>query len=164
MRGPKPKPVTSRAGHRRQHLTVIPSTASRPRRPPAPAGIGAEARRHWAKIWSTAVARLWDPDADAQQLERYIRNVDEWLKIRPLVAQSPAVRGLRDTVKLNPLARRVEQLENQLRQAEETLGMTPAGRVRLGIAGATAGRLTVEEMARELDMAEAQWDWSAEAT
>lgn len=91
------------------------------------------ARRAWESIWSSPVAKLIDPVADAVPLELWMRDLDEFERISELADEAPVVRQANGTIRPNPLYARLGQLARQLRQWEDRFGLTPRGRQMLRV-------------------------------
>lgn len=133
MRGSRPTTHPSqRVGHRRQPtLTQVPSGTTRV--PVAPTGLSPRVHRVWRLLWKSGAAGTWDPAADLPALTRYIRNLDRWMGHEEIVRKAPVVRGSKGQLRANPLANRMDALDGSLRATEEQFGLTPLGRMRLGI-------------------------------
>ena len=134
MRGSYPQKHPSLlVGHRRHRIPVPAERGTEQPPPPPPKGLLPLTRSQWRKLWRSPVARTWDRDADLLALMRYIGNVDRWLRYEKLVNEVPIVRGSVGQVRPNPLAKRMDALEEQIRAAEDRFGLNAAGRLRLGI-------------------------------
>lgn len=115
--------------------------------PPLPAvefqdgkGWHLQAVVRWREIWASDVAQIWDRSGDMGRLVRYIVTFDGWLKLTEGLAGKELVRGSRGQVRPNPLFGIRAGLENELKMAEEKLGLTPLDRMRLGIEVGGAAR------------------------
>ena len=134
MRGNRPqKHPALLQGHRRHPLPRTLDEGPPLVPPPAPRGLLAGSRRHWHDLWRSPVARTWDRGSDLPALIRYIANLDRWLRYEKLVVQAPLVRGSTGQLRPNPLARRMDALEDQMRSAEDRFGLNAVSRLRLGI-------------------------------
>jgi P27 family predicted phage terminase small subunit len=133
MRGSRPTTHPSqRVGHRRQPtLTQVPSGTTRV--PTAPTGLTPRVHRLWRILWKSAAASTWDAAADLPALTRYFRNLDRWMGHEEIVRKAPVVRGSKGQLRANPLANRMDALDGSLRAIEEQFGLTPLGRMRLGL-------------------------------
>ena len=89
-------------------------------------------------------------DADRGGLERWIRYVDEWARVRRAFVSSRVVEGSTGQPVLNPLAGYIRQLEDAIHRLEERYGLTPYARTRLGIAVGQA-KLTAQALNRQLE-------------
>lgn len=74
-----------------------------------------------------------DLDADGGALRHWILGVDEREKLRAATVRAPLVKGSREQLMLNPLFRRLRDLNREIARAEEHFGMTPLARLRLGV-------------------------------
>lgn len=59
--------------------------------------------------------------------------MDEREKLHAATVRAPLVRGSHEQLMLNPLFRRLRDLNRQIARAEEHFGMTPLARLRLGL-------------------------------
>jgi P27 family predicted phage terminase small subunit len=133
------KPPGQAHGHRRHDANIIPLAAMPPAPPRCPAGLLAGTRRRWDAFWASPSAHAVDPDADLGRLERWIRQVDEYERVRRVVISARLVTGSMGQPVLNPLWAALAQLETQIAKAEDHFGMTPMSRLRLGITAAAGG-------------------------
>lgn len=110
-----------------------------------------------------------DPVADLHRVERWIRAIDEYERVLPVLTKTRLVKGSMGQVVLNPLAAYLDSIKAELARAETELGLTPLARLRLGITYGVA-RLTAEALnaalsaepvtAREAAEAANADDWS----
>lgn len=107
--------------------------AAVPALPLPPGRALAATRRTWEAFWLSDVARAVDPHTDAHRLTRWITCVDEWHRALRLYRAGRLVEGSRGQPAVSPAWRLVSDLEEQLRHAEQALGLTPAARPRLGV-------------------------------
>jgi P27 family predicted phage terminase small subunit len=137
-------------GHRKPKTVAVakrPSTAD----PPAPpSGLGKLAKDLWARFWTSAVAGVIE-DPDLYALKRWIESVDERERLLRAVRKATTVRGSTGQPVLNPLAKRLDQLEGQIERFERQFGMTPKARADLGIATGNAAMTAAQlnDMANE---------------
>ena len=108
------------------------------KRPPAPPGLRSHARGVWRRFWASPVAAAVDADADHEALRHWIYAVDERERLSELTSAQPLIPGIRHTkdrphLILNPLFRRLRDLNREIARAEEHFGMTPLARLRLGV-------------------------------
>jgi P27 family predicted phage terminase small subunit len=87
---------------------------------------------------------------DLAGLERWIVSVDEWARAMRALRRQRIVEGSTGQPALNPLASYVASREAAIMDAEEKYGMTPMGRLKLGIAVGQA-KLTAAELNRALE-------------
>jgi len=143
------KPIAQRQGHRTQAaLVVVPSPLKRTV-PRPPDGLLPSSRKAWRVYWQSDVSRVADP-VDMPRIERWIKTLDEYERVNPILKQTRLVKGSTEQPVLNPLAPYVASLAAELRAAEYELGLTPLARLRLGIFLGQA-RITAEELNRTLD-------------
>jgi phage terminase small subunit len=74
-----------------------------------------------------------DLDAEGEALRHRILCVDEREKLRAATVRAPLVKGSHEQLILNPLVRRIRELNREIARAEEHFGMTPLARLRLGV-------------------------------
>jgi phage terminase small subunit len=74
-----------------------------------------------------------DLDADGEALRHWILCVEEREKLRAATVRAPLVKGSHEQLMLNPLLRRIRDLNREIARAEEHFGMTPLARLRLGV-------------------------------
>lgn len=101
--------------------------------PRLPDGLGEHAAATWAAFWSSRVSGAVDLDADGEALRHWILCVDEREKLRAATVRAPLVKGSHEQLMLNPLFRRIRDLNREIARAEEHFGMTPLARLRLGV-------------------------------
>ncbi len=133
MAGKRQKPpgelVYRRGGRVRPLMSVAPAHIA----PPPPDGLGVHAVAVWAAFWASKVSGAVDLDADGEALRHWIRCVDEREKLRAATVRAPLVKGSHEQLMLNPLFRRLRDLNAEIARAEEHFGMTPLARLRLGV-------------------------------
>jgi P27 family predicted phage terminase small subunit len=127
------KPADRRQGHRSTQKVVDlkPVVGFKPPRPPA--NLLKSSRERWAAFWKTDISRAVE-ESDFYALRRWIEAVDERERLAPVIRKSPTVPGSMGQPVLNPLGRRLTELEKQIEGFERQFGMTPKGRADLGIA------------------------------
>ena len=103
----------------------------------------------WKDFFASEVSEVVGP-ADRYALRRWIEAVDQRERYAELVRDEPTVEGSQGQPVLNPLAKRLDAIENEIRKFEAQFGMTPKARADLGVqtgaAAMTAQRLN--EMVR----------------
>jgi P27 family predicted phage terminase small subunit len=153
-------------GHRQRVLPVRLDEPETGPFPSAPRGLLEATRKRWRELWRSPVASTWDHGSDLPALQRYIANLDRWLRYEKLVVQAPLVRGSVGQLRPNPLAKRMDALEEQMRAAEDRYGLNPVSRLRLGIEVLDTRRSLRElsrPVERELDLPDPRLllrDWS----
>ena len=130
---------------------VVPLQVNR-KVPPAPRGLHATARTVWRDFWASRVSYAVDIQADRYSLQQWIRAVDEVERLNEIAVSQPLIPGSRHTKEkphliLNPLFRRIERLQDDIRRSQEAFGMTPLSRFRLQLSFAEAGR-TIDDLMR----------------
>lgn len=133
MAGKRQKPpgeLVYRRGGRVKPLAVVEASHVSP---PAPEGLGEYARAVWAAFWMSKVSGAVDLVADGDALRHWILCVDERERLRGAVTRAPLVKGSHEQLMLNPLIRRIRELNREVARSEEHFGMTPLARLRLGV-------------------------------
>ena len=115
--------------------------------PKPPGYLKASGRRHWARVWAQARARLCEVDVGA--LERYCHLFD-WcdLLIEQVVEDGFTVPGSTAQPTAHPLLQRIEAVNAELRLLEGRLGLDPSARAALGVAVARRVSKLEELLAR----------------
>jgi len=133
MAGKRQKPpdelVYRRGGRVKSLVPVAPAHVA----PPAPDGLGEHAVAVWTTFWASRVSGAVDLLADGEALRHWILCVDEREKLRAATSRAPLVKGSHEQLMLNPLFRRIRELNREIARAEEHFGMTPLARLRLGV-------------------------------
>lgn len=111
--------------------------------PDPPDGLLSQTRDIWLALWDTDVAMSWRP-SDVIVVRRYVSLLDERARHdAQLNIEGHVVSGSRGQDSAHPLLSRVAQIDTQLTQLEDRLGLSPLSRSRLGLVTAQ-GQLTVE--------------------
>jgi P27 family predicted phage terminase small subunit len=101
--------------------------------PDAPAGLRPESLAAWEGFWASDVARAVQR-ADWRRLTQWIEAVDELAAMRGVLREhGMVVSGSKGQPALNPLVSQIRYLEGVIERAEDAFGMSPAGRMRLGV-------------------------------
>jgi P27 family predicted phage terminase small subunit len=133
MAGKRQKPpdelVYRRGGRVKALVPVAPAQLV----PRSPDDLGDHAAAVWQAFWASRVSGAVDLDADGEALRHWIRCVDEREKLRAATVRAPLVKGSHDQLMLNPLFRRLRDLNREIARAEGHFGMTPLARLRLGV-------------------------------
>jgi phage terminase small subunit len=97
-------------------------------------------RDRWVAWWLSAQAVLVDRALDGMAVERLFRYYDEWERYARLVRSGGRLTpgSVAGTEVVAPAMRAMLSLEAQMRPLEERFGITPVGRMRLGIDFAAA--------------------------
>jgi hypothetical protein len=133
MAGKRQKPpgelVYRRGGRAKPLVPVAAANVA----PPLPDGLGDYAAAVWSAFWASRVSGAIDLLADGEALRHWILCVDEREKLRAATVRAPLVKGSHEQLMLNPLFRRLRELNREIARAEEHFGMTPLARLRLGV-------------------------------
>ena len=107
--------------------------------PPPPTGLLPATRTAWTEFWSSPLARLVQP-ADVPALARLHSLYDERQRAADLIRAERMVPGSKGQMRANPLYSHLSAMDTEIRQLEGQFGITPLGRMRLGVALGDAGR------------------------
>jgi len=133
MAGKRQKPpgelVYRRGGRVKPLVPVAPAHVV----PPSPEGLGEHAVAVWSAFWASRVSGAVDLMADGEALRHWILCVNERETLRAATVRAPVVKGSHEQLMLNPLFRRLRDLNREIARAEEHFGMTPLARLRLGV-------------------------------
>ena len=77
--------------------------------------------------------RVFSPALLFEIPDRVVVSLDEREKLRAATGRAPMVKGSHEQLMLNPLFRRIRELNREIAWAEEQFGMTPLARLRLGV-------------------------------
>jgi len=133
MAGKRQKPPDELVYRRGGRVKALVSVAPAHLTPHSPDGLADHAATVWAAFWASRVSGAVDLDADDEALRHWILSVDEREKLRPATVRAPLVKGSHEQLMLNPLLRRIRDLNREIARAEEHFGMTPLARLRLGV-------------------------------
>lgn len=142
MANRRQKPASALQGRGSQHkgtsaVTLTPDAARRV--PTPPKGLTRDAVAVWRSFWRSPLGGAVDYAGDGPALRRWITlvsNRDALLaQFGPGEWDEPlTVMGSTGQTVLNPLLKFEERLSREIMQYEDRFGMTPLGRMRLGIA------------------------------
>ena len=150
MSGPPPKPAEKRQRRNlRPKMGVV--VATQPEAPPPPAGLLKSLRSAWTALWSSPLARFWDPVTDEPVVRRLWQLYDERERAYRGFRRERLVLGSQGQMVLNPLGRLVAQLDAEIRQLEDRVGLSPRARLQLGITIGEAAR-SLADLNRALDV------------
>ncbi len=149
-RGPAPKPTARRQRRNREPQlevhTGVPDIqpsqlpAVRPEMPPYPKAILKVTRERWAAYWSHEVSTV-ACEVDLPMVERLHRRYDERERAyREIRKVGRLTKGSQGQIILHPLLKYINECEQEIRQLEDRLGLSPAARLRMGAALAGAKR------------------------
>lgn len=97
-----------------------------------PDGLCPEAQRVWDDFWASDISAA-AKRSDHYALRRWIEAVDEREGLMKTVRKSQFVDGSQGQPRLNPLFKRLGEVEKHIADFEERFGMTPRARAALGI-------------------------------
>jgi P27 family predicted phage terminase small subunit len=154
-------------GHREQKVVHL-HPVVKAEIPKPPARLSKGSRELWDAFWKSDVAGAATA-TDHFALKRWIQSVDERNRLLVVVQKATTVRGSTGQPVLNPLAKRLDQLEGQIERFERQFGMTPKARADLGIAIAAMtaeqlNRLARNEPDQDLDPSSNEFDDFIDAT
>jgi hypothetical protein len=120
-----------RTNHVDVGLVVVQGQASS--RPDPPSGLLKATRDAWATYWTSEVASLFKPE-DGAALRRLFRLYDGAERAWREEARMPLVEGSQGQPRPNPAgAHKALELEPHIRALEDRFGITPLGRLKLGV-------------------------------
>ena len=139
------KPVDERAGHRTLPAVLGGGETAlvAPELPEQLAKIPADLRERWSALWTSPVAAVLDPVSDLEPVTRLFKLYA--LGRRLDAAFERQIDWLTNDADASSLfdpqiARVLLSFAGEVRQLEQTLGVTPRGRLVIGAAVAAAGR------------------------
>lgn len=113
---PPCEPVCRRRGRVKPLIQGAPATlASAP-----PEGVGEHALAVWTAFWASRVSGAIDLLADGEALRHWILCIDEREKLRAATVRSPLVKGSDAQMMLNPLSRRIRDLNREIARPRST--------------------------------------------
>lgn len=125
-------------------LVVLSGGAGEP--PALPTVVGPrllkQTREWWEAVWSSQVAGSWEA-SDHPMVARLAKLHDDRERAWRSYRDTPLVDGSQGQPVLNPLRSVVDRCDQEIRQLEDRLGLSPMARHKLGI--------TYGEMHRSLD-------------
>ena len=150
MSGPPPKPTERRQrrniGPRLGLVSSAPATA-----PPAPSGLLKATREAWDALWASPLAQFLDPVTDGPVLRRLWSLYDERERAYRGYRRARLVEGSQGQLVLNPLGRLMMQMDAEIRQLEDRIGLSPRARLQLGITLGEAAR-SLADLNRALEI------------
>ena len=162
-RGPTPKSSARRQRRNRPHLEVHTGVsdiqprpqlpAVRSEMPPYPKSILKVTKQQWAIYWQSEVSSVAG-EVDLPVVERLHRRYDERERaFREIRKDGRLAKGSQGQLILHPLLKYIDQCEQEIRQLEDRLGLSPHARLRMGATMAGTKR-TLEEMKSSFDGAD----------
>lgn len=147
------KAADERAGHRTDLTTLQAGGALvAPGLPERLRGLPDDLQQRWAEVWTSPVAQILDPVSDLEPMTRlfalYRRERQFDMALGNQLAWLSETHD--ETAVFEPgLARIVMAVAGEIRQLEQTLGITPRGRLVIGAAVVAAGKATQQEGERD---------------
>lgn len=141
MKGRKPLPAAVKAAREGRKCPAVPAGPP----PECPPHLGPEARREWDRVIPALVEIGLVGAVDTAILAAYCETYAQWVKASAILEEEGyTASGSNGNIVLNPLARWVTQLKDQLRQQCSELGLTPSSRARLQVPGGEEAEDTLE--------------------
>jgi P27 family predicted phage terminase small subunit len=106
--------------------------------------LSADVRSAWSSFWRSEVAGLV-LDADRPALRRLFEYYELHARMMLAFMAEPFVSGSTGQVVANPAAKEIASLEGRIVALEDRFGITPAGRLKLGIVLGAAAK-SLEDM------------------
>lgn len=152
---PRKKPTSQLLDQRPNRLarrTEIVADADEVRPVPLPPrGLLAATRKRWRDYFTSPVSQAIDLKTDLQAVERFFRLYDEYERCLPVFQEQRLVEGSTGQIVLNPLGNHLNQLQGQMNTLGAQLGMTPLGRLRLGLTLVQARKSALDRFLEGLD-------------
>lgn len=144
-RGPQPKNPADRQRRNKDTLALV--VDNKPAiKPPPPTGMLKASVAEWDAFWASDLARAVERQ-DIPVLERLFLMRDEWARYSKAVRKEPLVEGSQGQPVINPLAKRMNDLQSEIRQLEDRFGLNPAGRAKLNVTFGDAQR-SIQDLVR----------------
>ena len=133
-RGPLPKDPEALLGHRAkaQRQRAEPGAPAAARTPPARAEWRPETRAAWRAFWRSEMAAV-AVAVDLPAIHRLFAMYDQHARAMEVVGKALVVKGSTGQIRANPLADLALKLEASIARLEDSLGLSPAARQRMGI-------------------------------
>jgi len=116
-----------------QRATLSVISGEKPKRPPAPGSLRADARKLWVAYWDDVLAGIVQP-AEIYLVRRWVANVNRYLTLMATADAEPIVEGSQGQTRAHPAYTLALKLEDSIRADEAQLGYGPKNRAALGIA------------------------------
>lgn len=123
--------VNRRGGRGRGLVVAVPTERSMPRFPLRDTQGRRRARDYWRRYWQSPVSAAVDLNADGEALRRWMEAIDEVDRLLPVCQASPLIKGSMGQLVMNPLFRRLSELNRIIEGMEDRFGVTPRSRFRL---------------------------------
>lgn len=151
MSGPLPKPKERR--QRRNKPAALVKFPTAVKAPEIPSGLLKATVELWDKFWGSELAQAVEVSTDTAVVQRLFTLYDERERAFRAYRDERMVIGSQGQAVLNPMARLMSQLDVEIRQLEDRLGMNPVARLRLGITFASAQK-SLRDLNRNLEIDE----------
>ena len=148
---PRRKPASERQNRETRDLGLVRLATAGVPTAPKPAGKPMLKRSldSWTAFWSSDVAGCVT-DADRPALERLWSLYDMRERMLRVFLRTPFEKGSMDQVIVHPAAKEMASLDKRILPLEHDFGITPAGRLHLGIAFGAAAK-SLEDMNARFD-------------
>jgi hypothetical protein len=142
------KPVDERSGHRTAPAVIEGATALvAPDLPAHIASIPRDLRARWEAVWTAPVAQVLDPVSDLEPMARLFELYALDRKMAGAVNKQLEWLENYSEMPFDPQFARVRlAVAAEIRQLEQTLGITPRGRLVIGAAVVAAGKAQQTEV------------------
>ena len=117
--------------------------------PAPPDGLLAVTVAVWDRFWRSRIRRAVQNEIEVERLERWAYTLDEWYRLSRAIRRRRVVASPQGP-KLNPLVAYLRQIEGELYRIENSFGMSPLARARMGLTVAE-GKRTAAELNRLLE-------------
>jgi P27 family predicted phage terminase small subunit len=118
--------------------------------PEPPDGLLVATQTAWAEFWGSDLARVIDPVTDGHAVRRVFTLYDERDRAYREFRKERLVKGSQGQKVLNPLGRLMHELDAEIRQMEDRLGMNPRSRLQIGITFGQAAK-SLQDLNRNLE-------------
>lgn len=132
-RGPLPKDPSKLHGHRPRPEAKRPVAQPDVEAPEPRDEWREDTRAAWTTYWSSELAAMTLP-VDRPSITRLFSMYDQYARAMEVVGMALVVKGSTGQLRTNPLADHALRLDAAILRLENELGLTPAGRNRMGIA------------------------------
>lgn len=124
--------------------------------PPVPKNLLKVNRDSWVRYWNSQLSQATDVETDLPAIKRLWTLYDERERVyRLLCEKGRLVRGSQGQAVINPAARYMSDLDAEIRQMEDRLGLTPRSRLQLGITLSEAAK-SIKDLNEALEIDEAE--------
>lgn len=148
---PPRKPADRRQGKGTRDVGAVSAVATSVPSAPHPSGskLLAATVEAWETFWSDELAGLVKP-ADMPALVRLFRMYDLRERMERQLLKQPFAEGSTGQIVVHPASKEMASLDGRILALEDRFGITPAGRLKLGVVFGAAAR-SLEELNRDFD-------------